>query len=142
MKQDIVFVIVLGLLTGCSSRPDERESAGAFDGSWMAEGEVCYEISHNAGETPIIRVPANDTWRVEIEDVKLDNLTLRFYQYHYTPARDEMKSVTNPSGEHPFSGVRCEVTLTMKPGEPNRMTMSLKTAQTTEPIIGVLTKQE
>jgi len=135
-------IAMLGLLAGCSSRPDKGASVGAFDGSWMAEGEVSYEISHTAGKTPIIRVRANDTWRVKIEDVKLDNLTLRFNQYNYTPARDEMKTITNPTGEHPFSGVRCEVTLTMKPGEPNSITMSLKMAQITEPIVGVLTKQE
>lgn len=123
-----------------ASRP-AQDAPGLFDGTWIAEGEPVYHISQR-GDSPIrIETPPNDTWRVEIKNIRLEGRSLRFEQYHYTAASPDLKSITNPTGEHPFSGVECKVTLTPDPDDRNLLHQSMATVQTPEPITGILRRQ-
>lgn len=61
-----------------------------------------------------------------------------FDQYSYTKARDDYRMPFDSSGEHPFSGVRCQTVLETDHNDPQRMTYSLKSIHTSEPIVETL----
>ncbi len=101
-------------------------------GRWADDdGNVLVSITLEPDGTATIKVPSADPWETIVKNVRFDGGRLRFDEYHYTEPRDEYKSVTNSSGEHPFSGVRCEVLLEIDPASADRMEYRVNT-----PVLG------
>ncbi len=143
-KTNIIFILLLStfLFCGCpTEKKTTQKKHGAFHGHWLAEEELCYKITHYSGEIPIIDTPPNETWRIEIENIRIKDEELLFDQYHYMPVQEDLKTIFNPSGEHPFSGVKCETKLSVDPANPDKLKLSMKTKGIPEPTTGVLVKQ-
>lgn len=110
-----------------------------FIGTWIDdEGKPVYVISSGPDGCINIASPANDTWRIEIKNTRVENGKIMFDEYHYTADRNDLKSPIDKSGEHPFSGVRCRTILTLDPNDSSRMEYSIKTIHTSEPNVGIL----
>lgn len=118
---------------------EDLEAVLRFVGSWAAEdGDVCYIISSEPSRGVKIKMPPDDAWETRIKNVCLHDGCLMFDEYHYTSPRDDFKTIVNRSGEHPFGGVRCQVVLELDPDDPKRMTCTMKTIHTPEPITTTL----
>ncbi len=110
-----------------------------FIGTWVDdEGESVYVISSGPEGSINIAVPANDTWRIEIKNARVENGQIMFDAYHYMEASNDLKSPIDKSGEHPFSGVRCETILTVHSHDSSRMVYKMKTIHTPQPIVEIL----
>ncbi len=108
----------------------DREKLKAFGGTWVnEEGKVVYTISAANGGRIRIEPAASEPWQIEIRNFRAGDGRILFDQYHYTPPQDELKSPSNKDGHHPFSGVRCQVSLETYPEDASAMTMTLSTFQ-------------
>jgi hypothetical protein len=116
-KNTCIAAIVVLCLSGCSSDAPTvnvgsvvpySESLQPLIGTWESEGEVALIVERDGDELKI-RNPANDTWRFEVADATASGDTIRFVQRHYLI-----------SGEpHPFSGKKCNCTISPVPGDPD-----------------------
>ena len=110
-----------------------------FMGTWINdEGKHVYVISSEPDGSVNIVAPATDTWRIEIKNAVVGNGQITFDEYHYMVASNDFKSPIDKSGEHPFSGVRCETILTVNSHDLSRMDYNMKTIHTPQPIVGIL----
>jgi len=101
-----------------------------FLGTWAeADGGTCYTISSPSPGAVSIETPASDKWRDEIRSIRLEPARLTFDEFHYlVDDTFDFKSPVNPSGEHPFSGVRCQVVLALHPEDPAQLTFRYRAA--------------
>ncbi len=110
-----------------------------FAGTWGDENNIVYYIiSLDPDGVVQISTPPNDTWKTELKNIRLDGDRLLFDQYQHTPASGELKTITNESGEHPFSGVRCQIVLELDSANSDRIIFSLKTIHAKEPLVETL----
>jgi len=92
-----------------------------FEGRWANEdGEVCYIISINDSKFKI-ETPQNKVWRTVLKNIQVGENKIIFDSYFYTDPNENLKSIENPRGEHPFSGVRSEVVLEVNPNDANEL---------------------
>jgi len=74
-------------------------------GHWLQDGELTLAIERNNDGNLILRIPNNETWKADINNIRWNRGKLSFHLYLYT---EEM------NGRHPYSGVRNECTIWMK----------------------------
>lgn len=92
-----------------------------FEGRWANEdGEVCYIISINDSKFKI-ETPQNEVWRTVLKNIQVGENKVIFDSYFYTDPNENLKSIVNPLGYHPFSGVRSEVALEINPNDTNEL---------------------
>lgn len=116
--------------------PEDPRALERFEGTWADEdGNVNYTISANAGRTAAITTPENSTWTTVIRNARVDGNRLMFDQYSYTPASEALKSIVTPSGDHPYSGMRNEITLETSPADADRMALTTTNFQLTAPLV-------
>jgi hypothetical protein len=114
-----------------------------YIGQWAYEGEeVCYIIVKDNEGNLIIEVPSNKKWENVIKNLSLEGKAITFDQFNYIEPNEGYKTISNPSGENPFSGVRCETILKINPNNPNQLMESMSTIHTKTPIRGVLKRQQ
>ncbi len=92
-----------------------------FAGSWVTENkEPCYIITECA-ETLKIETPSNNVWRTVLKNIRADGKRILFDMFHYIDPNENFKSIVDRSGEHPFSGVRCEAVFELNPNDSNEL---------------------
>jgi len=92
-----------------------------FVGHWAEEAEeACYIITEHAG-TLKVETPPNDACRIVFKNIRLEGKRIAFDSFYYIDPNEDLKSIVNSSGEHPFSGVRCEMALEVNPRDPNEL---------------------
>jgi len=97
-----------------------------FIGHWASEeGEVCYIISKDAEGNVTISGPPNEVWRTVLRNVRLEGERIMFDQFNYIDPNENYKSIIDNSGEHPFSGVRCETIFGLNPKDSNELFESM-----------------
>jgi hypothetical protein len=145
-------VVLAAMLTGCRdshlNKPSvallpQNPSAAAFIGDWgeTEGGPVSYQIFRRGDGRAVIQSPANDTWWCEFRDVRFEGRSLLFALYNYTPRSSGYKTDTNPQGEHPFSGLRCDTRLEIDRADTNRIHVTMTTVVTTNGITGTLVRK-
>jgi hypothetical protein len=94
----------------------------AFVGHWAYdEGEICYIISKDKEGNIRIETPTNEAWRIVLRSVRFENKRIMFDEFYYTDPNEDYKSIIDPSGEHPFSGVRSETVFEINPKDSNEL---------------------
>ena len=121
--------------------PDDV-TAEAFLGDWYDEdGTIAYRVIGRPDGTAVIQVTQYEMWRVELKDIRFEDGSLLFAQYQYTPTSDDYKNITNPAGEHPFSGVRCDIVLTIDPGNGDQIHYTMTTPQLSQVFTGLFVRR-
>jgi hypothetical protein len=115
---------------------------GPFHGIWEEQGELIYIITDLPGKPVNVSAPENDTWEIEIKDLKRDGELLRFQQLHFTEPDPKLKTLTNPTVAHAFSGIPCDVVLSLVPDKPDVLNMSMESEHTPKPILGLLQRRQ
>lgn len=107
------------------SQKGEFQGVLSFIGRWANEdGEVCYIISDNNEGFLRIETPPNKAWRIILRNIRLEGRKIIFDRFHYTDPNEDHKSIIDQSGEHSFSGVRCETVLKVNPKDSNELFVS------------------
>ncbi|MCY2954863.1 MAG: hypothetical protein NTU53_23270 [Planctomycetota bacterium] len=151
--------IILGLLAfaiiGCNRAaptnrvPRQASAPGVpgdprlakFIGDWTEDDrKVVLSITRNADGSGCISSPANAVWDEVINNVRLEGDTLRYDSYNYYKGKEDFRTITNTVGDHPYSGVCNEVTLS--PNEdPNTLKQKLVTKVTPKGVEGTLRRR-
>ena len=108
-------------------------------GEWLSEGESVFVVEASEAGRVTIRSPEEPPWESVINNVRWDGDTLRYDQYAYYTGPEKFTSITNPSGDHPFSGVRNNISLNFT-DDPDRLKLTGSTVHVTEPIGMELTR--
>jgi len=129
--------------TSNTARVPAGVAAAGLPGEWMdaESGAIVYRIARGSDGTYTIAVPCSDAWRVVFKNVRFDGAKLMFDQYWYVPASSDFKTISNPAGEHPFSGVRCETTLEVDKDNRDVATVTVKTVHTPQGIAERLSRR-
>lgn len=97
----------------------------SFVGRWANEdGEVCYIIIQDTEGNLKIETAPNDAWRTVLKNMRLEGKRIMLDQFSYTDPNEDYKSIIDRSGEHPFSGVRCETILEVNAKDSNELLVS------------------
>jgi hypothetical protein len=83
-----------------------------YVGHWAGDDGVELSITRNADGSATISLPPNAAWDAVVNNVRFDGSTLRYDLYMYYRGKEDFATFTNTVGDHPYSGVRNEVTLT------------------------------
>jgi hypothetical protein len=114
-----------------------------FVGTWVDEdGNVIYRISVEEGGDLHFETWKAEPWTVSIKNLRAENGSIFFDQYHYTPPSEKLETNVDKSGEHPFSGVRCNVELSRIEGDDKAIRFTMSSIHLEEPTQGVLRKQD
>lgn len=109
----------------------------AFVGDWAGDDGVELSIARSADGSATISVPSNAEWEAVVNNVRFEGTSLRYDLYLYYAGSEDFRTITNVVGDHPYSGVRNEVTLT--PGDgPNELEEAFVTEDVPNPIRGTL----
>ena len=109
----------------------DPETILPFVGQWGTKKDgVIYTISDSFQLETIASPP----WETIIKHIHFDGQKLSFYSYSFTDKSDDYKTITNSSGEHPFSGVRVYIEFTLNPNNPDELVETGSTRHTTETI--------
>lgn len=123
-------VVVLALVAGCNDAPSNRVPRQAaapviaadprlsrFIGDWGAENGAPAEfsITQNADGSATIRQPYGDGSGFDsvVNNARFDGDALRYDVYFYYTGDTDYHEDEDSIGDHPFSGQRNEVTLTV-----------------------------
>ena len=68
-----------------------------------------------------------------INNVRWQDGELPYDEYHYYTGPEDFTTIANRTGDHPYSGVKNDTRLKLT-DEPNRLTQSVTTVYTTQPI--------
>ncbi len=68
-------------------------------GEWGTDGKAVLIVAESNGRV-VFSAPENDTWRMEVDDAKIEGETVHFTQKHYLLSGED----------HPFNGVACNST--------------------------------
>lgn len=119
------------LLSGCDRTGDATpatasvpatDSLSRMVGKWGIGGEVCLIVSQTDDRISF-SAPANETWRMDIRDAKVDGETVAFVQ----------KNFLHNGESHPFNGVACQVTVRLIDSETMEMTLTTVDSPSLEP---------
>ena len=100
----------------------EHQYLLAFIGHWAnEEGEVCYIIAEDTEGNVRIKTPPNKAWRTEFRNLRFDGKRILLDEFNYIDPNDDYMSPIDRSGEHPFSGVRCETMVEVDPQDSNQL---------------------
>lgn len=120
----------------------QRDDLVGFVGSWInEEGGVTYEILFDDSGALRIKPSTSEVWTTAIKNVRIESQSLLFDQYNYIPAMDGLKTIMNRTGDHPFSGVRCSVELSLAGSKLNQLTSTISTIHLKKPITSILKRQ-
>lgn len=108
-------------------------------GEWQSEGAIAFVVKAGEAGRVTIGSPQDPPWESVINNVRWDGDTLRYDQYMYYTGPEKFTSITNPSGGHPFSGVRNNISLNFT-DDPDRLKETLSAVPLTEPIEMDLTR--
>jgi len=108
-------------------------------GEWQVKGETVLAIATSSGGTVTIQSKQSPPWESVINNVRWEGDELRYDEYNYYTGPEDFTTVSNPTGEHPYSGVKNEMRL-MLTDRPNRLKQSVTTIHTPQPIEDVLTR--
>jgi len=127
-----------GRVTRLASAPGVplHPSREQFLGRWQAEGEIAIAITTRAdGSVAIETVLGSDApWVSVINNVRWEADTLRCDVYFYYTGSEDLRTISNPLGDHPYSGVRNNVGLSL--GErTDTLRETFSTADLPEPIV-------
>ncbi len=120
-----------------------RDEFQRFLGTWVDDdGEIVCEIHSDDSGNLRIEPPQASEWKIEIRNVRAEGPAIFFDQYHFTPSLDGLKSPASPSGDHPFSGVRCAVELMPVDGDRDKLRYTMSAPQLNEPFATILKREE
>ena len=129
MVPRLILIVLALAVIGCSrSNRVPRETAApfvaadprlaAFIGEWRYENSsvVAFSIASNADGSATVSHPyagghASHVWDSVVNNVRLEQNTLRYDVYYYYKGDEEFHIGEDSVGDHPFSGKRNEVTL-------------------------------
>jgi DNA polymerase III alpha subunit len=141
LRSVLGIIVSAALLAGCGAGhadrvPDDsvipaNPALDAYVGRWMTEGEHTYTIVRNADGSGRITTPDN-VWTDAITNVRFDGADLRFDRYLYCEGCEE----------HPFRGVRNDVTFTFEEGSTDRIVESWIMEPGAEPITDTLVRMK
>jgi len=83
----------------------------AYVGDWAGKDGVELSITRNADGSVTISLPPNVAWDSVVNNVRFDGPNLRYDLYMYYKGKEDFTTISNTVGDHPYSGVRNEVTL-------------------------------
>ncbi|MBN1126494.1 MAG: hypothetical protein JXA82_15925 [Sedimentisphaerales bacterium] len=103
----------------CNILEADDKAIQSFLGQWGTQEEpFTYRITRtNTGIE--IMIPPNEMWRTELRNLRIHNGILSFDQFFYTDPKDGLKTITNPSSDHSFSGIRSRVEMQPDPLNPD-----------------------
>jgi len=81
-------------------------------------------------------------WDSVINNVRWEGEALRFDEYMYYDGSEDFTTVSNPTGEHPYSGVKNDSTFFILQSDRNRLVYRVKTVYTPQPVEVELTKAQ
>jgi len=110
---------------------------GGFVGDWAGDEGVELHIARNADGSATISLPPNGAWDSVVNNVRLEGTSLRYELYMYYKGNEDFGTITNPIGDHPYSGVRNEVTLSQGDA-PNTLRQKLVTKDVPDGVESVL----
>jgi hypothetical protein len=100
-------------------------------GEWQdQEGNVLLSLVQEADGRLTLRLASTEPWEIIIKNVHVDGLRLTFDQYRTMEPREELKSASNRSGDHPFSGVRCCISIVAATAKPDALDYTVRTPVT------------
>lgn len=112
-------------------------SLGLYVGDWAGDDGLELSITRNADGSAAISLPPNPAWDSVVNNVRFDGTNLKYDLYMYYKGKEDFTTITNTVGDHPYSGVRNEVTLSR--GEaPNTLKQRLVTKDTPQGVEGTL----
>jgi hypothetical protein len=112
---------------------------GRFIGQWQSDGDTVLVIETLPIGTVTLRSTQEHPWQSVINNVRWSGDALHYDEYWYYVGDKDFSGPANPSGNHPFSGVRGEVALRLM-GDAMRIRQTASTEHTPEPIQIELTK--
>jgi hypothetical protein len=138
-------VFLLFVLNGCTPGTPAvgRETAAPvigphpglarFVGEWADEkGDTSYIIASNPDGSVTISLPRSQDWDAVINNVRFDGTTLNFDVYMYYTGKLTFHTLSNPGGQHPFSGAR--TTYTLRPAAASATLEGVATSGSLKPI--------
>ncbi len=115
----------------------------SFVGTWIDDdGNVLYTISDEGDGNLRFHVREFEPWTTSIKNLRAENGTVFFDQYHRPRISEELESPVSVDGEHPFSGMRRLVELSRIEGNERAIRMSMSTIQLEDPTSQVLRRQD
>ncbi|MEM8865747.1 MAG: hypothetical protein AAGF31_09425 [Planctomycetota bacterium] len=78
-------------------------------------------IRRDSANQVVLGFPENPIWESVINNVRFVGDELHFDQYFYFVGPDDFTMPSNPSGDHPFSGVRNHIVLALVEDEPDKL---------------------
>lgn len=115
-------------------------NVGSYVGDWAGDEGLELSIKQNADGSAAISLPPNPAWDSVVNNVRFDGASLKYDLYMYYKGKEDFKTITNTVGDHPYSGVRNEVTLS-KDEAPNTLKQRLVTKDAPQGVEGVLRRQ-
>ena len=88
-----------------------------FVGKWGPEEND--EVSYTITEEGKLLLPEFEGVETVTKNIRFNGSEMSYDVYYYFNRDGEFKTMTNPSGRHPFSGVRCHMTLKMNGQDRN-----------------------
>ena len=93
-----------------------------FVGRWANDrGQISYIITKDSEGNFRLESLPNKVWRSVLRNVRLEGAKIMFDHFSYTDPNEDYKSIIDHSGEHVFSGVRCETVLEVNPNDLNEL---------------------
>lgn len=108
-------------------------------GEWQSEGEIAFVVELGEAGRVTIGSLQDPPWECVINNVRWNGDTLRYDQYWYYTGPEKFTTITNPSGGHPYSGVRNDISLNFT-DDPDRLKLTASTVHVTEPVEMELTR--
>lgn len=104
-----------------------------FLGEWESEGEAVLTIVMQPDGSVTIESVDDPDWASVINNVRWEADALHYDQYMYYTGQEDLATIINPLGGHPFSGVRIASVLSLT-DDPDRLGHSVSTEATPQPI--------
>jgi hypothetical protein len=145
-------LLILALaLAGCSkSAPANRvarqpsapvvrgdPNLGIYIGDWAGADGLELSIIRNTDGSATISLPPNAAWDSVVNNARFEGSSLKYDLYMYYKGKEDFPTITNTVGDHPYSGVRNEVTLS-KTNAPDTLKQRWVTKDVPQGVEGIL----
>lgn len=112
----------------------EHSSLENFIGEWAEGEDILFTIHRDEKGRAVIEVAQSPSWDSVVNNVRFEGASLCFDQYMYYTGSEDFTTLTNPVGDHPYSGVRNASVLTPNGDDPDVLKYSLKTKDLDSPV--------
>ena len=94
---------------------------GIFNGGWRRGGKQFYDIEHNIGETPVVRILTNAAGRAEATNIRYEGRKLEFDQIEYAVIHESDFEPMDTSPLYAETGCVWRVTMRVSINNPHTL---------------------